>query len=205
MSNVLNEVETDRLLALLLGGLYADGDAAFLRRNSDVLNPPQLSAEWEDAIERNWNEIRVHNSHKRGLKKGIDIRVLSLPQILRLCRLNANLNGNLVDEVTGAELTPSSMSFDRVINEIIQGVSGEYSDEQILIVHTKINDWKESGGRKIFKDVETLEMEKARLNITEQDHRLSTILILRHYLDPIRAFRASQPFRDNMARLEAAK
>jgi hypothetical protein len=97
------------------------------------------------------------------------------------------------------------MSFDRVINGIVQGVSGEYSDEQILIVHTKMNQFKESGGRKIFKSVETLEMEKSRLNITQQDYRISTILILRSYLDPIRTFRSSQSYRDNMARLAAAK
>jgi hypothetical protein len=97
LSNVLSEDETDQVLASLLAGDYADGDAAFIRRNSDVPNPPRLSDEWEAAIERNWKEILNHNSHKRGLKMGLDIRVISLPQILRLCRLNANINGNLVD------------------------------------------------------------------------------------------------------------
>jgi hypothetical protein len=48
-------------------------------------------------------------------------------------------------------------------------------------------------------------MEKTRLNITEKDHRISTILILRHYLDPIRTFRVGQSYRDNMAKLAAAK
>jgi hypothetical protein len=108
----------------------------------------------------------------------------------------------LIDEITGTELSTENWGIDRVINGIVPGVSGEYSD---LITHQRINDFKESGGRKIFKSVDTLELEKSRLNITEQDHRLSTILILRRYLDPIRSFRSSQTYRDNMARLAAAK
>ena len=48
-------------------------------------------------------------------------------------------------------------------------------------------------------------MAKTRLNITEQDPRISAILILRSYLDPIRTFRSSQSYRDNMARLAAAR
>ena len=35
LSNVLNEVQTNTLLALILAGVYALGDAAFGRRNGD--------------------------------------------------------------------------------------------------------------------------------------------------------------------------
>lgn len=38
-----------------------------------------------------------------------------------LMRLNSNANGNLVDDVSGVELTPSTFSIDRVINGIVSG------------------------------------------------------------------------------------
>ncbi len=205
LSNVLSEVETDQILALLLAGCYADGDAAFARRNSDVQNPPRLSDEWEAVIDYKWKDIVTKNSHVRGLAMGIDIRVVTIDNFRKLCRRNANSNGNLVDEITGMELSTFNWGIDRILNEIVPGISGQYENSQIIITHQRLNDFKESGGRKIFRDVETLEMEKSRLNITEHDHRISSILILRSYLDPIRTFRSSQPFRDNMARLAAAK
>ena len=211
----MTEDETDTLLALLLAGDYADGDAAFARRNSDVQNPPRLSAEWEAAIKAKWDSTSVeartqqYNSRRTGTTDPTfvrdDIRIWSLPEFQRNCRLNANANGNLVDEVTGCELTPQKFGIDRVVNGIVRGVSGEYESSQIIITHQRLNDFKESGGRKIFKSLETLEIEKTRLNIRENDHRLSTILILRSYLDPIRSFRSSQAFRDNMAKLAEAK
>jgi hypothetical protein len=215
LSNVLSEDETDRLLSLLLAGCYDDGNAAFARRNSDVQNPPRLSTVWEATIKAKWDSTSVeartekYNSRRTGILDPNftrdDIRIWTLPDFQRICRLNVNAKGNLVDEITGCELTPQTFGIDRVVNGIVRGLSGEYENNQIIITHQRLNDFKESGGRKIFKDVETLEMEKSRLNIIEQDHRLSTILILRQYLDPIRAFRASHSFLDNMARLEAAK
>jgi hypothetical protein len=214
LSNVLSAVETDQVLALLLAGNYSDGDAAFIRRNSDVKNPPRLSDEWEAVIENKWNDMSVgersrmyyqKDRNSEILKLLPDIRCWTLPEFQRICRLNANGDGNLVSELTGVELTRDSWSVDRVIDGIETGISGEYCNDHCIFIHKRSNDWKESGGRKIFKSVETLEMEKNRLNITEQDHRLSTILILRSYLDPIRTFRASQSYRNNMARLSAAK
>jgi hypothetical protein len=207
LSNVLSEVQTDRVLALLLSGDYADGNAAFSRRNSDVQDPPRLSDEWEASIEQKWRDTPNgwNNAINRGKTVGLNIWNWTLSEFQRFCRLNANVNGNLVCETSGCELTPKTFGIDRVINGIVKGVSGEYENDQIIITHQRLNDFKESGGRKIFKDVETLEMEKSRLNIIEQDHRLSTILILRSYLDPIRTFRSSQSFRNNMVRLAASK
>ncbi|KAJ2991046.1 hypothetical protein HDV02_004004 [Globomyces sp. JEL0801] len=210
LSNVLSEVETDQVLAMLLAGDYADGNAAFIRRNSDVQNPPRLSDEWEAAIEQKWNSqsslARYQGRPVGRFDDYPDIRFWGgFSEFQRLCRLNANTKGNLVCEMTGIELTPDTWGVDRAINGIVAGISGEYRSSHTIFVHQRLNDFKESGGRKIFKDVETLEMEKSMMNITEQDHRISTILILRHYLDPIRAFRSSQSYRDNMARLAAAK
>ena len=59
LSNVLTESQTDQVIDLLLSGNYANGDAAFARRNSDVLNPLRLSAEWEVAIKNKWNDMFV--------------------------------------------------------------------------------------------------------------------------------------------------
>ena len=215
LSNVLTEVETDQVLDLLLAGDYADGNAAFARRNSDIQNPPRLSYEWEAAIEKKWVSMSVEsrNQFKKAYNpKAADLADIrfwgpnsGLPEFQRICRLNANVNGNLICEVSGVELTAEAFGIDRVINNIVSGVSGEYRRTHTIIIHPRLNDFKEGGGRKIFKSVETLEMEKFRLNITEQDHRISSILILRHYLDPIRTFRASQPFRDNVVRLSASK
>ncbi len=209
LSNVLTYVETDQVLALLLAGEYADGDAAFIRRNSDVRNPPRLSDEWEAAIVKKWKgmtpEARLHGYLRPQGIQLQDIRIWSLYEFQELCRRNANSDGNLVCETTGCDLSTDEFGIDRVINDIIAGVSGEYEKSQIIIIHRRLNDFKQGGGRKIFKSVETLEIEKSRLNITELDHRISAILILRHYLDPIRTFRSSQSFRDNMARLAAAK
>jgi hypothetical protein len=210
LSNVLSEVETDQVLALLLAGNYSDGDAAFIRRNSDVPNPPQLSAEWEATIDYKWkNQSRLARYQGRPVGRFDDYPDIrfwgGFSEFQRLCRLNANVNGNLVCELSGIELTPDTWGVDRAINEIVAGFSGEYRNSHTIFMHQRLNDFKESGGRKIFKSVETLEIEKSRLNITEQDQRLSTILILRSYLDPIRTFRASHSFLDNMARLAAAK
>jgi hypothetical protein len=94
----------------------------------------------------------------RGVEIGVDIRVIFLSEFQRLCRLNANEARYLVDETTGAELNLNSFSVDRALNRIVSGISVEYSDPQNIITHQRINDFKESGGRKIFKDVETLEM-----------------------------------------------
>jgi hypothetical protein len=64
---------------------------------------------------------------------------------------------------------------------------------------------KESGGRKVFASVETLNLEKQRRYIVEQDDRLATITILRLYLDHIRIFRASISYHFNMHRLKMKK
>jgi hypothetical protein len=45
----------------------------------------------------------------------------------RLVASTANTSGNLVDEITGIELTPAHWGADRVINGIVPGISGEYS------------------------------------------------------------------------------
>ncbi len=34
---------------------------SFARRNSDVLDPPRLSDEWEAAIEKKWKKMSVEN------------------------------------------------------------------------------------------------------------------------------------------------
>ncbi|KAJ3001193.1 UNVERIFIED_CONTAM: hypothetical protein HDU68_006998, partial [Siphonaria sp. JEL0065] len=51
LSNSLPENLTDELLREILAGSYADGDAAFERRNGGG-EPKVLSREWEAAIER---------------------------------------------------------------------------------------------------------------------------------------------------------
>ena len=61
---------------------------------------------------------------------------------------------------------------------------------------------KESGGRKVFATVETMNLEKQRRNLVEPDDRLATITILRDYLDHIRIFRASISYHFNMHRLK---
>ena len=64
---------------------------------------------------------------------------------------------------------------------------------------------KESGGRKVFASVETMNLENQRRNIVEQDDRLATIIILRDYLDHIRLFRSSISYYFNMHRLKMKK
>ena len=92
-----------------------------------------------------------------------------------------------------------------LINGIVAGVSGEYRNEHCLIIHQRLNDAKESGGRKVFSNVEILEAEKKRLGIIEPDHRVATTLILRQHLDLIREFRNSSAYQTNMNRLAAAR
>ena len=72
--------------------------------------------------------------------------------------------GNLVDEVTGVELSPTDWNVDRAINAIVPGISGEYRNSHCIITHKRLNDIKESGGRKVFATVETLNVEKDRRN-----------------------------------------
>jgi hypothetical protein len=134
-----------------------------------------------------------------------DCLVWTLPEFQRLIRLNANSAGNLVCEVTGAELTPSNWGVDRVINGIVPGVSGEYCKRHCLIMHQRLNDAKESGGRKVFASVETLELEKKRLDIIQPDNRVATQVILRNHLNLIRTFRHSQQFQENMNRLSTSR
>ena len=122
-----------------------------------------------------------------------------------MCRLNANAAGNMVDEVTGLELAPTNWGVDRVINEIVPGVSGEYRSSHCIITHKRLNDMKESGGRKIFASVDTMNLEKHRRNLVEPDHRIATTIILRDYLDKIRLFRASNSYYFNQHRLKMKK
>ncbi|KAJ3120234.1 hypothetical protein HK100_012889 [Physocladia obscura] len=212
LSNSLSEKRTDRLLRELLAGDYAEGNAAFIRRNGGG-EPRHLSKEWEDSIIRVWSgqtpEARLH-AHQRRLGVVLpDIRFWGtnggLPEFQKLCRLNANENGNMVDEITGAELCPDDLGIDRVINGIVAGLSGEYCNGQTLIVHRRVNDMKEADGRKVFATLETLELEKRRRNLVQPDHRIATQLIMREYLTQIRIFRNSQSYRDNMDRLVAKK
>ena len=48
-----------------------------------------------------------------------------------MCRLNATTAGNMVDEVTGAELSADNWGVDRVINGTVPGVSGEYRNSPL--------------------------------------------------------------------------
>ena len=206
LSNDLPETDTDALTASLLLGDYTDGDAAFSRRNGDMCLS-LMSNEWEMFIKRKWNSmaeekrnrfIKAYNPNAQDVQ---DIRVWTLPEFQKLCRLNANGDGNMVCEVTGMVLTPSNWGVDRVINGIVPGVSGEYCNRHCLIMHPRLNDAKESGGRIVFASVETLEVEKKRLGIIQPDNRVATQLILRNHLNLIRTFRHSQQFRKNMNRL----
>lgn len=126
----------------ILAGDYADGDAAFERRNGGG-EPRRLSEAWEASIEYKWKDIVTKNAHVRGLVLGFDIRVVTLRQFQKLCRLNANDDGNLVDEISGMELTPENWGVDRSINGIVPGISGEYTNSQIIITHQRVNDMKE--------------------------------------------------------------
>ncbi|KAJ3094931.1 hypothetical protein HK100_005975 [Physocladia obscura] len=135
LSNSLTERATGGLLHEVLAGDYAEGDAAFQRRNGEG-EPRRLSDEWEDAIEYKWKDIVTKNAHVRGLVLGFDIRVVTLRQFQRLCRLNANDDGNLVDEISGMELTPQNWGVDRIINGIVPGISGE------LTVVKSLQPWK---------------------------------------------------------------
>lgn len=215
LSNELDEDDTDALIEFLLAGNYAFGDAAFERRNGAGQRDGLLSQEWEQSIVQKWNSMSVeartekYNSRRTGpVDPNLilpDIRIWTLAEFQRICRLNANAAGNLVDEITGVELTPSSWGVDRVINGIVPAVSGEYRNTHCIITHQRLNDMKESGGRKVFASVETLNLEKQRRNIVEQDDRLATIIILRDYLDHIRIFRSSDSYHYNMHRLKMKK
>ena len=131
----------------MLAGDYALGNDAFVRRNGDDLNPTHLSAAWEAAIEKKWDgmtpEARLHGYLRPHGIQLEDIRIWTLPEFQRLCRRNANAQENLVDEVTGCELTPDTWGVDRVVNGIVPGVSGEYRNSHTLITHPRLNDFKE--------------------------------------------------------------
>jgi hypothetical protein len=205
LSNDLDEGDTDRLIEFLLAGDYALGDAAFQRRNGGEQRDGLLSEEWESAIRIKWNDIKNKTAYFRGLKKDFEIRQISLPEFQRVCRLNANAAGNMVDEITGVELAPNNWSVDRAINRIVPGISGCYQNSHFIITHSRMNDMKEAGGRKIFASVETLNLEKLKRHIVEPDNRLAIITILREYLDQIRKFRSSKAFFYNMHRLQMKK
>ncbi|TPX57297.1 hypothetical protein CcCBS67573_g09267 [Chytriomyces confervae] len=218
LSNSLSEDETDQLLAMLLAGNYVDGDAAFRRRNGDG-EPKKLSREWEASIVAKWRstsseaKTQQYNSRRKGPADPNfvfpDIRLWGpdggLLEFQRLCRLNANANGNMVDEMSGIELTPDSWGVDRVINGVVAGISGEYRKEHCLFTHQRLNDFKEAGGRKIFATVETLRLELQRRNIIQADYRIATQVIIRDYLSHIREFRNSPEYRENIDRLNATK
>lgn len=210
MSNSWSEVDTDQLIDLLINGYYAAGNAAFQRRNG-AGSPALLSKAWEAAILQKWNSMSVEERNKFIKIKNPnaadvqDIRVWKLPEFQILCRLNSNASGNLLCEVTGITLTPDTFGIDRVINGTVPGVSGEYRNEHCLIMHLRLNDAKESGGRKVFATVDTLEAEKRRLGIIEPDHRVATTYILRQHLDLIREFRNSSAYQTNMNSLAAAR
>jgi hypothetical protein len=65
----------------------------------------------------------------------------------RIIRLNANFAGNLLDEVTRAEL---ASGYNGTVG------SEEYCNMYCLILHQRLTD----GCRKVFATVETLELEK---------------------------------------------
>ncbi|KAJ3018662.1 UNVERIFIED_CONTAM: hypothetical protein HDU68_011055, partial [Siphonaria sp. JEL0065] len=152
LSNSLSENDTDRLLRELLAGDYAEGDAAFGRRNGGG-EPGRLSKEWEASIERKWKEMSVENrnvwTQAKNLGRALlpDIRFWGanggLAEFQVFCRHNANAKGNLVCEVTGIELSANYWSVDRVINGIVAGISGEYQNGHCLIMHERLNDFKE--------------------------------------------------------------
>ncbi|KAJ3012925.1 UNVERIFIED_CONTAM: hypothetical protein HDU68_000942 [Siphonaria sp. JEL0065] len=223
LSNSLSEDGMDDLLREILAGDYAGGDAAFRRRNGDG-EPRKLSKEWEDAIEKKWNSMSVESQNNQrkfmcpNRAPYIDNRVWTLPEIARICQLNANDNGNLVCENSRVELSPEVWGVDRVVNERVVGVSGSYCNGHCLIVHPRLNDVKEAiilffgalgfniclfqaDGRKVFATVETLRLEMGRRNIVQVDYRVATQLIMRDYFTQIRTFRNSQIYRDNMTRL----
>ncbi|KAJ3026340.1 UNVERIFIED_CONTAM: hypothetical protein HDU68_005844, partial [Siphonaria sp. JEL0065] len=127
-----------------------------------------------------------------------DIRIWGLREFQQFCRLNANENGNMVDEISGVELCPDNWCVDRVINGIVAAISGEYRNEHCLITHRRINDMKEADGRKVFATMETLRLKMQRRNMVQPDFRFATQLIIRDYLNQIRVFRNSEAYRDNM-------
>jgi hypothetical protein len=206
----LSEVDTDQLISLIISGDYAAGDSAFQRRNF-AGTPALLSDEWEKAIEEKYEQMSVENRNtwikakNQNAADVEDIRVWNLSEFQSVCRQNANIEGNLVSEVTGITLTPTTFAIDRVINQSIAGISGEYCNSHTLITHRRLNDAKESGGRKVFATVETLELAKQIQGIIETDHRISTTKILRNYLDSIRTFRNSTEFQNNMNRLSETR
>lgn len=198
LSNDLSETDTTALVEYLLSGDASQGDAAFERRNSSGMRVGLLSADWESSIVLKWTQMdadnrnawrRVKNPNASALP---DIRLWGpegdLPEFQRLMRLNASEAGNLVCEVTGVELSPQNWSVDRVINRIVPGVSGEYRNSHCLVMHARINDMKEAGGRKIFASVETIQLQKKRRNITQLDHRVATQIILRDYFRKMRLY-----------------
>ena len=211
LSNELDESATDELIEVLLSGNYALGDAAFHRRNVAGQRTGLLSQEWEQAIVQKWNDMsteertRVWRLMRPNAAILDNIRIWTLAEFQRLCRLNANAAGNMMDEVSGVELSPDTWGVDRAINEIVPGVSGEYRNSHCIFLHKRLNDMKESGGRKVFASVDTLNLEKQRRNLVEPDDRLATITILRDYLDNIRIFRSSDSYHYNMHRLKMKK
>jgi hypothetical protein len=211
LSNDLDEAATDALIEFLLAGDYSLGDAAFNRRNGDGQRDGLLSPVWEASIVVKWNSMSLEtrlvtvNARRTNFLNVPDIRIWKLDEFQRLCRLNSNIEGNMVDEVTGVELSPNNWSVDRVINEIVPGISGHYQNSHCIITHKRLNDMKESGGRKVFASVDTLNLEKQRRNIVEPDDRLATITILRDCLDQIRIFRSSQTYYFNQHRLKMKK
>ncbi|KAJ3119624.1 hypothetical protein HK100_000221 [Physocladia obscura] len=211
LSNPLSERLTDDLLRDILAGSYAEGDAAFIRRNEEG-EPKKLSEAWEEAInvkfkdmsvERRTAYILLYNPTSR--RTVSDIRIWTLTDFQRFCRRNANSDGNLVDEISGVELTPETFAVDRVINGTVAGLSGEYRNEHCLITHRRINDMKEADGRKVYATVETLTLEMQRRNINQVDFRIATQLIVRDFLDHIRIFRNSPAYQENMNKLEVKK
>ncbi|KAJ3246009.1 hypothetical protein HDU78_008013 [Chytriomyces hyalinus] len=159
-----------------------------LRRNGDG-ERGRLSREWEEAIkvkfkdmsvERRTAYILLYNPTSR--RTVPDIRIWTLTDFQRFCRRNANSDGNLVDEISGVELTPETFAVDRVINGTVAGLSGEYRNEHCLITHRRINDMKEADGRKVYATVETLTLEMQRRNINQVDFRIATQLIVRDFL-----------------------
>jgi len=211
LSNSLTEVDTDQLISLIISGDYAAGDSAFQRRNS-AGTPALLSDEWKASILRKWENMSIESrnqfikaKNQNAADVGDIIRVWTLSEFQTVCRLNANIEGNLECELSGVTLTPTTFSIDRVINKSISGISGEYCNSHTLIMHKRLNDAKESGGWKVFATVETLELAKRNQGIIKPDHRIATTQILRIFLDSIRTFRNSAEFQNNLNRLSAAR
>jgi hypothetical protein len=215
LSNDLDEAATDALIEFLLAGDYSLGDTAFQRRNGAGQRDGLLSPEWEQGIVDKWNSMSVENRNQFTKAKNPnaddlpDIRFWGpeggLQEFQRLMRLNANSVGNLVCEVSGVELVPGAFGVDRVINGVLPSISGEYRNSHTLVIHPRLNDMKESGGRKVFASVKTMNLEKHRRNIVEPDSRIATITILRDYLHHIRIFRSSQTYYFNQHRLKMKK